>query len=1025
MPSEAWDYLILTASNAAQAEAYRSQLEIRRQLGLLGDVRRTLVVPDPEGRRIGSGGSTLECLQAVLRGEADGRAAHGDAEAVLRGLRILIVHAGGDSRRLPAYGPCGKIFVPVPGPNRGALPLTLFDRLAPAFLDLPSGIPGRGQIVMTSGDALIRFDPSRVGFTEPGITALAAYAPPEEAARHGVFCRGKGSRVRLYLQKPSEEEMRRQGALSLHGRAALDIGVMSLDAAAAAVLLAAFDSPGLRARIAASGLDFYREICCALGEEATLEHFVRAARSGGSLWEEDSLALVFPKLRAIPFHLAPAPRARFLHFGSTRQLIASGLALTARDRGAASASTVLALNNEVREAGGIAGRDAWVEGCRLTAPLNLAGSNLAAGLDVERPLALPENACLDVLEGRKHDGERAWFVRCYGIEDAFKDARFHGRQIEEWLASAGLDPDAVWDEGAERILWNARVFPAESDPQGYRRWIWMFAPERATDEERRAFRQAARYSSAEIAVLACQEAFHARRAGIRAAVVRRSLAALFHPASPFSSDDLACAVRNSERPEEFLADLLSLARSNREAGLTSGGLESFSACRILHSAGAAVPLVFGRAAPRLPRPTLDWLASVDAPLNDSESSGAPGERLRAAAFQELNRAILASSLHPSGRPRNVLRPDETVWGRAPARLELGGGWTDTPPYSLEHGGDVTNVAINLNGQPPIHCYGRIIGEPVIRLSSIDGGLHVEVGSLEELLDYRRPEDRFALTKAALAISGFSPRTGGWGPGITLRRMLEDFGGGIELTTLVGIPKGSGLGTSSILGAVIVAVIRRMLGRGLDPRVIFHEVLRLEQALTTGGGWQDQIGGGVGGAKLTSTRPGMFPDPRIHYVPGDLFDPKLNGGSTLLYYTGLTRLAKNILHQVVGGYLNRDRGIMATLAREHEVAHAIADAMGRKDPADFGRHVNEAWELQKRLCRDVTNESIECLLARARPHVHGMRISGAGSGGFLLMICKSPGDAARVRAALERQPLNERSRFFDFDINGRGLEVVTC
>ena len=39
-------------------------------------------------------------------------------------------------------------------------------------------------------------------------------------------------------------------------------------------------------------------------------------------------------------------------------------------------------------------------------------------------------------------------------------------------------------------------------------------------------------------------------------------------------------------------------------------------------------------------------------------------------------------------------------------------------------------------------------------------------------------------------------------------MLQDFGGGIELTTLVGIPKGSGLGTSSILGAVILAVLNR-------------------------------------------------------------------------------------------------------------------------------------------------------------------------------------------------------------------------
>jgi galactokinase/mevalonate kinase-like predicted kinase len=335
------------------------------------------------------------------------------------------------------------------------------------------------------------------------------------------------------------------------------------------------------------------------------------------------------------------------------------------------------------------------------------------------------------------------------------------------------------------------------------------------------------------------------------------------------------------------------------------------------------------------------------------------------------------------------------------------------------------VAINLNGQPPIHCYCRVIDEPVIRIGSIDGGTRIEIRELDELLDFRRPGDRFALAKAALAISGFSPQVADWPAGISLRQMLEEFGGGIELTCLVGIPKGSGLGTSSILGAVIMAVIRRLLGREQNQREIFHEVLRLEQALTTGGGWQDQAGAIYPGAKITSTKPGIFPDPLVHYVTADLLDPKANGGSTLLYYTGMTRLAKDILSQVVGSFLNRDRRVMRALAEEHLVAHSVADAMARKDVAAFAHHVDAAWELAKRLCPDVTNEAIESLLARMRPFVHSMRILGAGSGGFVLMICKSPRHAAEAREKLEREPLNERARFFDYEINHVGLEVTTC
>jgi galactokinase/mevalonate kinase-like predicted kinase len=470
-----------------------------------------------------------------------------------------------------------------------------------------------------------------------------------------------------------------------------------------------------------------------------------------------------------------------------------------------------------------------------------------------------------------------------------------------------------------------------------------------------------------------------------------------------------------------VARALELAESSRDISQT-GSLDEFTYCRILHSVAAALDEVEKNGAEVEKTGACNLVAVIPELRGGSERWT---ERASSTAFRHLNDTILRSSLSAGERPRNVLRADETIWGRGPARLELGGGWTDTPPYTLEHGGEVINTAVDLNGQPPIHCYCRVIDEPVIRLSSIDGGTHLEITSLAELLDYQRPGDRFALAKAALAISGFSPQFASWPPGAGLAEMLTSFGGGIELTTLVGIPKGSGLGTSSILGAVIMAVIRRMLGRPDNQRELFHDVLRLEQALTTGGGWQDQIGGGVGGTKLTSTTRGMFPDPRIHYVPSDVLDAKQNGGATLLYYTGLTRLAKGILRQIVGSYLKRDRAIMAALAEEHQVARSIADAMARKDAAAFGHYIDVAWELQKRLCGTVTNETIENLLAKVRPHVHGMRISGAGSGGFLMMVAKSPAHAAALRNMLEREPLNDRSRFFDFEINHKGIEVTTC
>jgi fucokinase len=533
----AWDYLILTASNALQARAYESQLQARRELGLLPQVREAIVVPDLEGKRIGSGGSTLWCLIEILRRERERRGidltGNGAIEQALNHLRILIVHAGGDSRRLPAYGPCGKIFVPLPGAPEASLPPALFDRLAPAFLALPAGIPGRGQVVVASGDALVRFDAGTVEFSQPGLVALGCYATPEEVSRHGVFCIGTGGAVSLYLQKPSIETQRAAGALDACGRAPLDIGVMHMDAAAAAALLSAFGvdpageggldfTPQTRRLILEHGVDLYREICCALGCAATLEHYTCTARASGSTWPGELLAQVFPALRAIPFHVQLVPECGFLHFGSTRQLIESGLALAAEDRSLPPSSTLLVVNSAVVGQGRVSGTHSWIEGCRVTSFLELSGQNVIAGVDVESPLALPPEACLEVLPGHSRVGEDVCFVRCYGVRDTFKhstleDGRFCGRPLLKWLEAADIPPDEVWpgvEDPGERSLWNARVFPAVREASGFRDWLWMYAPGSASAAELRAFRQAGRYSAAEIALLADRAAFHRRRAGI-------------------------------------------------------------------------------------------------------------------------------------------------------------------------------------------------------------------------------------------------------------------------------------------------------------------------------------------------------------------------------------------------------------------------------------------------------------------------------------------------------------------------------
>lgn len=1059
--SPPWDYLVVTASNESQARAYRDQLEIRRRLGFLGRVGGTLVVPDPEGCRIGSGASTVLSLIAILNRESIRlRKGAGSAEApgdILSNMRILIVHAGGDSRRLPAYGPCGKLFIPAPGESDRAIGKTLFDRQLPIYSELPPNPAGRGQVIVTAGDVFLDFDPAAVSYTEPGLTGLGRWTDPETAARHGVFCPGRGTSVRGFLQKPDFAHMEARKALNRYRQALLDIGVMNLDAETAAALLHLFEArPGrggtwswggpLAAAVASGGaIDFFREFACAMGEEAEWTTYQEAVRNSGSQLNNSTLGSIFQALSGIPFHVRTLSRCFFYHFGTPRQLIRSGRDLERRDRGPGPAGCPVEINNVYGEKGRVAGRDAWVEGCFIDAPVELCGGNVVTGVDVTKDLRLPEGACLDVISGKGPGDAPVWFVRIYGTDDTFKRtmskaAVFCAQPLRDWLAAMGGEPADLWNGSVpeqERTLWNARLFPCVRRPDGYNDWLWLWDPKNASPEQRRAWRENTRSSLEENAGTADHNLYHDRRLRHRARALLEGLPGIFRPESDFSAKELALVLGNLSPADRSDMIAGSLEAAWKILYDETSGTERLVFSRIIHTLADALLLIAGSGEMEW----LDWLrggigrlpASLQkdvrkagiAPEDDSDAESW-AHNLKRLAFRNLGETIVPIRDRHKACPKIAIRDDEIIWGRAAARLDLGGGWTDTPPYALEKGGRVLNAAVHLNGQPPIQVYARRCRKPEIRISSIDHGVGLTITRMEDLLDYREPTSGFALAKAALCLMGFSKERARWPKNAhALSDMLQLFGGGIELTTLAAIPSGSGLGTSSIMGAVLVAVIGRLIGRPPDSRELFHKVLQLEQELTTGGGWQDQIGGSVPGVKLISTAPGLVPDPRIHFFPPDVLDPKRNGGLTLLYYTGIRRLAKNILQNVVGRYLDRDRAALATLAELERLPSQIGEALSSKDLPRFGKTIEAAWLLNKRIDPDSSNPVIERILARLAPLIHGAKLLGAGGGGFLLIVCRSERAARAVRRELESNPPNRLARFFDFGISPSGLEVTIC
>lgn len=1004
--------LILTAPGERQAEQFRCQLGKRERLGLLYDIDEWRVVPDPPGRKVGSGGSTIHVICELARDRS--------VKEVLDGQRVLVIHAGGESRRMPAYAACGKPFCPIPGEPFSALPLTLFDAQIETYLRLPEN--SEGQVVIFAGDVLLRFDPGEVDLSRPGLTGVAAKESAQEASGHGVYAKaGEDGEVERFVQKLSTRELARCGALDRDGRAAIDLGIMSFTADFAESLLDLArrlgnteETGAQRPELAVPPLDFYTEVACCLGSGTAFEEYAgMVTKSGLSTLSEEQLRHIWDALHGLPFHCSMVEQCDFLHFGTLADYLESARRLnhesgrcTTRGRGPVVVGCDLA---EVLTDGA----ESVIEGCNGGGKLELAGRNLIVGAEVRDGLKLNEGICLDVLPGRAADGSEYFFCRLYGIDDTFKGSPVDGtctflnEPVKIWLRRHRVRAEVIWPGVApeDRSLWNAKLFPRAGGRDAADLVLWMQESD-ASEEAVRLWVAGKRWSMEEMARLADGERFWRIREDARRAEVRSRMPQSLDEPHPLTPLDVAYIL---DGEPDGVSALRALAEGRVDAH------DPLRRARLLHTVGSALEILERRRSDHPAGHAPEVGAHRGPRVNQSE--------LKAAALEVVRECMVASAERSSELPARAIMKDQIVWGRAPVRLDLAGGWTDTPPFSLEHGGTVVNAAVDLNGQPPIQVFARMCEEPHIRLNSIDLGLSRTITNLESLLDYESPEGAFSIAQAALALCGFSPELRPWPEGATLGQMLERFGGGIEVTTLCAVPKGSGLGTSSILGAVLIATINRMLGLEVPRRQLFHQVLVLEQMLTTGGGWQDQIGGAVGGLKLITTSPGMVPEPVIHWLPTDSFCPTRNGGRSLLYYTGIVRLARNILQNVVGRYLDRDREALRALSRLKAESHEVRDALERRDGSRLGAAVARVWELNRTIDPGTSNRKIEELMRRIRPYSAGAKLLGAGGGGFVLIICPDPEAAARCRADLESEPLNELARFFDFQVSERGLEVT--
>ncbi len=988
MPSP-FDLIILTASNEAQALGYRVQLS-RRGLTPEGETP-CVVIADPKGVRVGSGAATLLAMAYAMK-KFGWRGKTADSAGAFAGKRILILHSGGDSRRLPAYAAHGKIFAPLP--SAIGTPLALFDLILKDLegLRLPNG----GGVLVAAGDLLLNVSRTPPVLWSSGVTGVACRGDAARASRHGVYVVGAGHRVRDFLQKPSRELAKSREAVTRDGSLLIDTGLVHIGAAAAAAWVERCGAMPGRAKPRSGSLladiagakcpmvDLYEHVLMALVPgRSTAEYLAGLLKPPQSAAESAWLARLREALLPVEFRASIADSCDFVHLGTTQEFLREAFRIVPTPPGLLIAPQTLVYNSRDARVESDGSGAVIVEGCngaRLSRTIRLRGPSLVVGVPYAATtrVHLPKGVglvCLPI-------GPDAWAAAAFGVEDDCKTPIDRGgtccnTPLSSRLKAMKIPEELLWPDAGERSLWTARL------------WIVGGADD--------AINAAVALANGAVPPGAWKNAPKESFATLMQRVNHERLTRhqLVDDLPEFLGGNI---VADGHTPGRFIDAHSQVKRmsSNAQRSAAVRNLEwelskrhdPLTRARL----AAAMELLRGRGRTR--RADRDFAATAEQGVREAVSRGF-----------EL----------PRSPPTAAILPGQHVWATSPARIDLAGGWSDTPPICNAYGGKVVNAAITLNGAAPIQAVATLRPDSrSLRITSIDLGRSVEVTSTAEALDFRNPGDWSALPKAALVLCGFAP-----GDTTTdLSRWIKRFGAGLDLTIFAALPKGSGLGTSSILGATILSALDRVAGAECDRDSLCRRASILEQMMSTSGGWQDQAGGISPGIKYLETAPG--PDQTPSVTPLAL--PRGVIERSLLYYTGYTRLAKNILQGIVSRFLLGHAATHATVEALRTNADTMRRAVNAQDASGFVREVARYGQFKRNIDAGSMTPAIERMVRPIAKHLDAYELTGAGGGGFMFMIAKSPRHAASIRRVLEGRPPNETARFYDFAIDEIGLCV---
>ena len=848
----------------------------------------------------------------------------------LNNLRILVIHSGGDSKRTPQYSALGKLFSPVPRVLPDGRSSTIFDEIIISM----SGVAPRIKegMVLLSGDALLLFNPLKIDFSLNEAGCITFKESAEIGQRHGVFVNGKNGYVKKCLQKKSIETLKKEGAINEKGDVDIDTGAIIFSSPMLESLYSLIDNEDKYFKVVNSKvrLSLYIDFMYPLAEDSTLELFLKE-KPEGEMCEEliEIRKKVWDVLRKFKLKQIKMFPAKFIHFGSIPEImkLMNNEIEDYKEIGWSnivnSCSDNISSYNSIIGHGSKIDNNVYIEMSYIHENVKIGKNVLLSFVEINDEITIPDNV---VLHGLKQNNGKI-VCRIFGINDNPKEDKLFGKEI----------PSLPFNLSGN--LWTANLYPeCDTMKEAVSNALNIYnitnnIKEGNLDEWKKynkkslssGFNDADSYSLIE---------WNKRMINlVKCGLIEKLI---------YENKNIKYSknIFNNNKLEDDQKIWI-------EEYLNKNSLEK--RMRLLYYLGES--------------------------LNNEE--------LLQRCFTEIKDAIINEPLNniKFNNECKIIKERQEI--NLPLRVNFGGGWTDTPPYCLEKGGKVLNASILLKGQKPIHVTIEKIKENKIKFIAKDTKEFGEFTDISQIQKIDKEYESFTMIKSCLIICGIIPKEGG-----NLEEILKRIGSGFSIEyEVLNTPRGSGLGTASILYSAIVKAIFEFFNIEYNENDIINKVLQIEQILGTGGGWQDTIGGLSKGIKLITSEKGIYQKLNVKKISISKNTLEELQQRFVLINTGERRLSRTLLKRVVERYIGNVEENVTSLNNIKDIADKMVKELEDGNIDNFAKLLNEQWEYSLKIIPETTNNLINGIFSYIEEFIDGKMICGPGGGGFLQVILK--------------------------------------